>query len=265
MIETNEEKDNSQLSNLLLSIFTLGYYLFGLLGVISVFLVFIRSATFLDDYIHPIITAISAFGLFIIIPISLILLIFKKTRVWGGFGFLIYSLILGFHLWFWCLILAKVFAGTLWLIIGLFFAGIGIIPIALIATAIASEWSLVIGIVLTAIVIFVCRTIGFAFLDVKDVPNNATPSISPKKTIPLETLLKSKNIKDESISFKRENNKIFVMYKNEIIRSFSDNYGGNRRASLLISEIDEFGEEFAYSRQLKHEDAWIEDVNFPTK
>ena len=68
---------------------------------------------------------------------------FNKTRSITSIGLLISSYIFGVTLWFWGLILTFYYWGFLAVIIGLFIFGIGVVPIALLATIINTEWSLV--------------------------------------------------------------------------------------------------------------------------
>lgn len=146
-------------------------YLGGVLGLIAIVFVFVKGGIWTFDNIYQTTSLIMAGLLLLIVPFSLILLIPKKTREFGGAGFYTASYILSFMLWFWSLIVAKILAGTVWLLIGLFFAGIGVIPIAIIATLIEGNWVFVVSSIVTIIIIWILRFIGLFFLDPKENSN----------------------------------------------------------------------------------------------
>jgi len=73
------------------------------------------------------------------------------------------SYALGFNLWLWCLVLAKVLAGTFWLILGLFLYGIGVVFVAFIASLFQAEWAIAGQIVLTTVVVYGMRLLGRYF------------------------------------------------------------------------------------------------------
>jgi hypothetical protein len=76
-------------------------------------------------------------GLVIFLPLAF----FKKTRLLSGFAFLIAAYYYGTVLWFTGLITAYTIWGTAAVVIGIFFAAIGIIPIAMIASAFTGSWA----------------------------------------------------------------------------------------------------------------------------
>jgi len=51
-------------------------------------------------------------------------------------------------------------AGTFWLIVGILFGGIGVVPVAFTAALISREWSIAGQILLVAIVVYAIRVFG---------------------------------------------------------------------------------------------------------
>lgn len=135
-------------------------YLVFAIGGIALLVLLFRGMGWITENVYPWTIVISQIALFIIMPISLILSIFRKTRGLGSVGILISSYTWGLSLWVWSLIIAYSLAGTFWLIFGILLGGIGIVPIALIAALIASKWFIALQITLSAIVIFAVR--GFS-------------------------------------------------------------------------------------------------------
>lgn len=93
----------------------------------------------------------------ICIVVSVVLLLpmafFHKTREWAATGFLFTSFVYGFIVWVLGLLITMQYWGPIAVIIGLFFIGIGVVPIGMVAAAFKHQWFevgiLVVGLVLT--------------------------------------------------------------------------------------------------------------------
>lgn len=131
----------------------------------------IRGGAWVAANIYPTVSFILAAFVLIVIPISLVLAIFKKTRGFGATGLLISSYALGLNLWLSSLIMAYVFAGTFWMIVGLLFGGIGVVPIAFIATLLSSEWLIAGQIFSMAVIVYGVRALSFYLSERADNKN----------------------------------------------------------------------------------------------
>ena len=119
----------------------------GILGIaipliLALFTVlFIYGGVQLSAKLYPILkvifTVVFGIVLFVLIPLS----IFRKTRGVSGIGILISSYIFGLTLWVWSFLLTYSLWGWLGLLIGLFVLGIGVMPIAILATLFKGMWS----------------------------------------------------------------------------------------------------------------------------
>jgi signal transduction histidine kinase len=184
-------------------------YILGLLGVIAFLLVIFKGAIWLHDNVYPVISFTLFSFTFITVISSIALLISRKTRDFGAFGLIISSYSLGFTLWLWSLIMAKLLAGTVWLLIGVLLAAVGVIPIALIAAALQSEWSIAINILIMGAVTLVLRFAGFAFIsdleETEDIINTKQEEKRQKAAKPTdsqmqrnyEALVKSQGMSEE--------------------------------------------------------------------
>lgn len=87
-------------------------------------------------------------ALFVLFPMSFI----RPARSFSSAGLMISSYVIGLALWVWALILTYVLWGLWAVVIGLFFMGVGIVPIAMLATLFKGMWpqlgQLVLGLVL---------------------------------------------------------------------------------------------------------------------
>ena len=87
--------------------------------------------------------------IFILAPLGL----FRRTRAAGGIGFYVASFAFGANLFIFAVIVVLSLWGVLALVIGLLIAGVGVLPVAFLASVWRREWSvfweLVFGLVLT--------------------------------------------------------------------------------------------------------------------
>lgn len=121
---------------------------------------FIHGGAWLSTKVYPILTVISGitFGiaLFVLTPIS----IFKKTRGFAGNGIVLSSFIFGLTLWVWSFLLTYTLWGGLGIVIGLFILGVGVVPIAMLATLFKGMWAIFGQLILLTILTFGSRFFG---------------------------------------------------------------------------------------------------------
>lgn len=139
--------------------------IFFIAGGFALLALLISGVGWVSEKIYPLTIILSQIALFAIIPISLLLIIFKKTRGFGAIGLLMSSYLLGISLWVWSLIIAYTLAGTFWLVVGLILGGIGIVPIAFIAALFSAKWFIVLQIGISAIVIYAVRAFSIFLAD----------------------------------------------------------------------------------------------------
>jgi hypothetical protein len=85
---------------------------------------------------------------------------FKKARKFSGLGITYSSYLFGLQLWLSGLMITLGTWGIWAVIIGVLLLGVGVIPIALIATLSHGMWRLFIELLLSIILIFACRALG---------------------------------------------------------------------------------------------------------
>jgi hypothetical protein len=139
-------------------------FILALLGLVAVIVVLVKGSDFVYDKIYPITNSINGLALLILVPLGILLSIFRKTRLVGGAAIFLYSYALGFDLWILSLVIAKSLAGIFWLIVGCLFAGVGVIPVALIALALNGEWGNFAMLLVAGTVAFVVRYIAIAVM-----------------------------------------------------------------------------------------------------
>jgi hypothetical protein len=133
-----------------------GSIIFGLAAMVAFFLLvglFLHGIVWVSEKALPWLLDLSAIVfavcLFILLPAS----IFRKTRPWAALGLLISSYLFGTLLFaFACIVVTQIW-GFIGLVIGLIIAGVGVVPVGILATLIHGEWlllsCLIVGIVLT--------------------------------------------------------------------------------------------------------------------
>jgi hypothetical protein len=146
----------------------IGYTLLGIgifVGIILLAVFFIKGGLWLSELLYPWLSLISAIAFFVCLFILLPLAIFRKTRAFSGLGLFIASYVFGATLWVWGFLLTYVLWGVVALFIGLFLAGIGVVPIAMLATLFNGEWSILGQLVLLLIFTFGTRMLGYHLVE----------------------------------------------------------------------------------------------------
>jgi hypothetical protein len=150
---------------------SIGGFLVGVIVLIGMaFLagIFLKGGVWLSIKILPLIAIVAwivfALNLFIVLPLG----IFDKTKAISAFGLVISSYIFGLYIFCWSMLLAYLFWGVTGLVIGLFIAGVGVVPVAMLAVTVNGEWLVLVQLFIMAIVTYGSRVLGFYFADKAD-------------------------------------------------------------------------------------------------
>lgn len=138
----------------------LAFMVIPILLLIAVF----KSMGWIATVILPISAWVSLVA-FVLVPVWLLLAIPRVTRAWSGLGLVLSSYGIGLSLWVWSLVIAYVMAGAFWMIVGLCFAGVGVVAVAAIASLLQGEWLVLLQIVIGVVVVYVLRLVGNVFIE----------------------------------------------------------------------------------------------------
>ena len=130
------------------------------LGIALLIALFIHGGAWLGEKIYPWLVTISSIALAIVIFVLLPLVLFRKTRGFSGTGLMIASFVFGFTLWVWGLLLTYHLWGAIAVFIGLFLMGVGVVPIAMLATLFKGMWSTLGELVVLTLLTFGTRFAG---------------------------------------------------------------------------------------------------------
>jgi len=131
------------------------------IGSILLIALFIKGGIWISERIYPWLAIITGIALFITIFCLLPTAIFKRSRGFAGAGLLIASYVFGVTLWVSAFLLTYTIWGGVALIVGLFLMGIGIVPIAMLATAFVKQWSIFGQLILLLVMTFETRLFGY--------------------------------------------------------------------------------------------------------
>jgi hypothetical protein len=143
--------------------FGLGSYATGLIVVCLVlFLIalMLRGMVWAADKLMPWLVTASGYALLVCIFIFLPLCIFRRTRPWAGVGFVYASLLFGAMLFVYSCLFVVFAWGYGALAIGKIFAGVGVVPLALLAAIFHGEWTIFWEILFGVVLTFGPRIIG---------------------------------------------------------------------------------------------------------
>src|SRR5438876_8829677 len=107
-----------------------------------VMFLFIQGGLWLSSVLYPILATISGLTLLFVIGVLLPNAFFSAVPKFAGSGMFMASLIFGACAWTWSFLLTYMLWGWSGLLLGLFLAGIGVVPLAMLATLYNAEWSI---------------------------------------------------------------------------------------------------------------------------
>ena len=151
--------------------FALGIAIF--IGVIVLAVFFIKGGVWLSEKLLPILSILSGFAflacLFVLVPLA----VFHPTRGFAGVSLFIASYIFGVSAWMTGLLLTYTLWGLVAVLFGLFLFGIGVVPLALLATLFKGLWSPFFSLVLMVIATYGSRFMAIYVLQKYDESNLA--------------------------------------------------------------------------------------------
>ena len=125
----------------------------GFVAFILVAVLVLRGMVWASDKALPWLITGSEIAIVICVFVLLPLCIFRTTRSWAGVAFVYTSYLFGLMLFAYSCVFVVYVWGYVGLVVGLIFAGVGVVPVALLAALLHAEWpvllQLVVGIVLT--------------------------------------------------------------------------------------------------------------------
>jgi hypothetical protein len=131
-----------------------------LVGLIVVALLFLQGGVWLGQKVLPWLVRLAAVTLAVVVLVLLPLAISWRTRRFAARGMLSASSIFGMTLWIWGLILTYDLWGGVAVLVGLFMFGVGIVPMAMLATLFSAMWSTLGQLLLLAALTFGTRQFG---------------------------------------------------------------------------------------------------------
>lgn len=126
-------------------------------GIMLLVVFFIKGGLWLSEIVYTWLALISAITFFVCILILLPFALIRKTRGFSAVGLLVASYIFRATLWVWGFLLTYSLWGLTALLIGLFMAAVGVVPIAMLATMFNGEWSMLGQLILVLIFTFGSR------------------------------------------------------------------------------------------------------------
>jgi hypothetical protein len=142
----------------------LGGLVFGIAGVCALLIipfVLLRGAAALAEWSLPFLSKAVGAVTLLVLPILVIAALVPRIRVIAAAGFEYASLFYGITLWLWALVYTLSVWSWLAVIIGLVFMGVGIVPVAMLASLFRGEWSQLGGLVMGLVLTLGTRFFGF--------------------------------------------------------------------------------------------------------
>ena len=132
--------------------------LFGFLVVMCLLLVFvIKGGVWVGRYVYPFSALAAQLALAASVLIFLPLSFIRHTYGFSSAGLVIASMIMGLAIWVSSLLVTYQIWDAWGVIIGLVFMGVGVVPIALLATLVNGMWGVLGKLVLSLVIMWVVR------------------------------------------------------------------------------------------------------------
>lgn len=135
-----------------------GLVVLGLLLGLSALLIGSATAVslWLLQWTQPVFWLAVAISLFILAPLALI----PPARAAAAIGFVVASYVFGAIMWIWGITYTYVVWGFFGVIIGLVIMGVGVVPIAMLASLLHADWMTLVGFVISAVLTFGLRALA---------------------------------------------------------------------------------------------------------
>jgi hypothetical protein len=154
---------------------TIGNFLLGALGVLALLLIpamFIVGAEWLSERLLPWFVVASFLALGLLVLVLLPLAAFRRSRMSAAIAMMYVSYVFGATVWMEGLLLTMGLWGAFAVVIGLFFMGVGVVPIAMLATLLKGMWSPLAELVVLTVLTFGTRFLA-AWVAAKSEPASA--------------------------------------------------------------------------------------------
>jgi hypothetical protein len=159
--------------------------LFYLIGAIVLIATFFKGMGWLVNTLMPIVAAISVLAL-ALFPILLLIAIWRPARGPAGLIGVAISYVLGFYVWIKSITIAFVLGGPVWTILGVLFAGVGVIAMAALVALLHAQWVILIETIIAVIVVLVTYFLSLILISKADMPQRVFPP-PPPDDWPLKT------------------------------------------------------------------------------
>ena len=146
---------------------SIGGFLLAVAVIVAVALVIfllVTGGAWLADKVYPWLIVIFAIALIVSVFILLPLAIFRRTRGIAGIGIYVSSYAFGLTLWVWCQLTTYTLWGGFAVVIGILMGGVGIVPLAIIASLTKGLWAIALQMVVIAVLTFGARLLGATFV-----------------------------------------------------------------------------------------------------
>lgn len=150
-----------------------GTWLLGIVAILAILAIpalFLVGAEWLSERLLPWFILVSTLALALVLLVVLPLSVFRCCRGFAAIASLVASYVFGATLWMWALLLTLGLWGTWAVVIGLFMMGVGVVPIAMLATLFKGMWSILGQLVVLTVLTFGTRFYALWIGDRADAP-----------------------------------------------------------------------------------------------
>lgn len=160
IVDSTHTKKESKIKGALEGIGSILFMLVSLIVFVFIIFAFIKGATFLSEKVLPILSNVVIPLLILELVIVLPMALSKKLKYAAGMIVYVGSYVYGLTAWLIGFITTLYLWGAIWVIVGLFIAGVGVVPFGIIAAGIDGQWGIVFNLIVLIILTYGSRILG---------------------------------------------------------------------------------------------------------
>lgn len=149
-----------------------------MLGLAFVIVVVLKGTAAVGAWAYPFLSALTGFTTVFGLPILILLSLIRPSRGIASAGLSLASYVYGVTLWIWSFLFTLQTWGWIAVMIGFFLAGIGAVPIAMLAALTHGQWSILGQLVLGLVLTIGCRLLAlFVASKAADAALSSRPTV----------------------------------------------------------------------------------------
>jgi hypothetical protein len=150
---------NVSMTQLYNAVSNLAYGVGVIAGIVALVMVFVSGTEWVVRFVYMPSLRIASAALFMVVPVALFACLFRRARLASCSAMVLSSVVCGFALWAYSLYVAATIS-KVWMVVGVLIGGLGVIPVALVASCLTAAWPAAGSIAVGSVIVLALRLGG---------------------------------------------------------------------------------------------------------